>query len=109
MKKLKVILISCLCLLMMTGCTTNKIDNQKIKIVCTTYVQYDWLQQIIGKENSTFDLSLIIKNGVDLHNYQPTVQDIVQKFLFSNIRIYSSFFLLFKPLFYFPLYYIFRL
>ena len=78
MKKLKVILISCLCLLMMTGCTTNKIDNQKIKIVCTTYVQYDWLQQIIGKENSTFDLSLIIKNGVDLHNYQPTVQDIVQ-------------------------------
>ena len=58
--------------------TTNKIDNQKIKIVCTTYVQYDWLQQIIGKENSTFDLSLIIKNGVDLHNYQPTVQDIVQ-------------------------------
>ena len=61
MKKLKVILISCLCLLMMTGCTTNKIDNQKIKIVCTTYVQYDWLQQIIGKENSTFDLSLIIK------------------------------------------------
>lgn len=78
MKKLKVILISCLCLLMMTGCTTNKIDSQKIKIVCTTYVQYDWLQQIIGKENSTFDLSLIIKNGVDLHNYQPTVQDIVQ-------------------------------
>ena len=78
MKKLKAILISCLCLLMMTGCTTNKIDNQKIKIVCTTYVQYDWLQQIIGKENSTFDLSLIIKNGVDLHNYQPTVQDIVQ-------------------------------
>ena len=69
MKKLKVILISCLCLLMMTGCTTNKIDNQKIKIVCTTYVQYDWLQQIIGKENSTFDLSLIIKNGVDLHKY----------------------------------------
>ena len=78
MKKIKVILISCLCLLMMTGCTTNKIDSQKIKIVCTTYVQYDWLQQIIGKENSTFDLSLIIKNGVDLHNYQPTVQDIVQ-------------------------------
>ena len=30
MKKLKVILISCLCLLMMAGCTTNKIDNQKI-------------------------------------------------------------------------------
>ena len=78
MKKLKVILISCLCFLMMTGCTTNTIDNQKIKIVCTTYVQYDWLQQIIGKENSTYDLSLIIKNGVDLHNYQPTVQDIVQ-------------------------------
>lgn len=78
MKKLKVILIACLCLLMMTGCSTSKVDNKKIKIVCTTYVQYNWLQQIIGKENSTFDLSLIIKNGVDLHNYQPTVQDIVQ-------------------------------
>lgn len=78
MKKLKILLISCFCLLMMTGCTTNKANNKKIKVVCTTYVQYDWLQQIIGKENSTFDLSLIIKNGVDLHNYQPTVQDIVQ-------------------------------
>lgn len=78
MKKLKVIFISCLCLLMVTGCSTSKVDNKKIKIVCTTYVQYNWLQQIIGKENSTFDLSLIIKNGVDLHNYQPTVQDIVQ-------------------------------
>lgn len=78
MKKIKMIFISCLCLLMISGCTTNKVDNKRIKIVCTTYVQYDWLQQIIGKENGTFDLSLIIKNGVDLHNYQPTVQDIVQ-------------------------------
>lgn len=32
MKKIKVILISCLCLLMMTGCTTNKIDSQKKKL-----------------------------------------------------------------------------
>lgn len=48
----------------------------KKSIVCVTYPEYDWVITILGKKASNFNVSLLQKNGTDLHSYQPSVKDI---------------------------------
>jgi zinc transport system substrate-binding protein len=60
------------------GCLPLDKETDKKSIVCTTYAQYNWLQEIIGENNSTFELTLLIKDGADLHSYQPTIQDLAK-------------------------------
>lgn len=54
----------------------GKGNSDKISIVCTTFPQYDWVRNILGKEAERFDVTLLLDNGVDMHSYQPTVKDI---------------------------------
>lgn len=54
----------------------NKVSSNKSSIVCTTFPQYDWVRNILGKEAGRFDVTLLLNNGVDMHSYQPTVKDI---------------------------------
>ena len=49
-----------------------------ISIVCTIFPQYDWVRQILGDEATGKDLTLLQGSKVDLHNYQPSVADIVK-------------------------------
>ncbi len=51
--------------------------KDKIKIVCASFPEYDWTRQIVGEENDTIELTLIVDNGMDIHNYQPSVEDMV--------------------------------
>ncbi|MCL2717754.1 MAG: metal ABC transporter substrate-binding protein [Lachnospiraceae bacterium] len=51
-------------------------EPEKLTIVCTIFPQYDWVRQILGEKISDFDL-VLLGNRVDLHNYQPSVDDIV--------------------------------
>ncbi|MBO4630144.1 MAG: zinc ABC transporter substrate-binding protein [Treponema sp.] len=39
---------------------------------------YDWTREIIGNQNDNIDLTLLVGNGVDLHSYQPSIQDIAK-------------------------------
>jgi len=50
----------------------------KKSIVCTTYPEYDWILNILGKNASSFDVTLLQNKGTDLHSYQPTVQDMAK-------------------------------
>ena len=69
-----------------TGCGNNDqsaneitgIEGKKYSIVCTTFPQYDWMREIIGEEVEHFDLTLLLDNSADLHNYQPTAEDIAK-------------------------------
>ena len=54
----------------------GKGNSDKISIVCTTFPQYDWVNNILGKKAERFDVTLLLDNGVDMHSYQPTVKDI---------------------------------
>jgi len=60
-----------------TGGPENTPEIEKLSIVCATFPQYDWVRAIIGDNENRFDLTLLMDNLVDLHNYQPTVSDIV--------------------------------
>lgn len=53
-------------------------SKEQIKVVCTTFPQYDWVRNIIGDDTDTYDVSLLLDSGVDLHSYQPTAQDITE-------------------------------
>ena len=65
---------------------TEKAED-KISIVCTTFPQYDWVREVIGDQKEQFDLTLLLDDGVDLHSYQPTAEDIA-KISSSDIFIY---------------------
>ena len=53
-------------------------EDKKIKIVTTIFPEYDWVKEIVGDEISHVDLTMLLDNGVDLHSYQPTAEDIMK-------------------------------
>ena len=75
--KLKKLMTGVLAAFMLAGCAPKQQQNTtKLKIVATTFPQYDWIREIIGKDNTNVDLQLLMRNGGDLHSYQPTAGDI---------------------------------
>ena len=50
--------------------------SKKVSIVATIYPQYAWLKEILGNRADSLGLTLLIKNGMDLHSYKPSAQDI---------------------------------
>ncbi|MDR1705674.1 MAG: metal ABC transporter substrate-binding protein [Clostridiales bacterium] len=88
MKKLIALIIALFVMFTMPGCTTNApVSNDKVSIVCTIFPQYDWVREILGGAASDFDLTLLLDSAVDLHSYQPSVQDIA-KISASDLFIY---------------------
>ena len=49
----------------------------KISVVTTIFPIYDWVRESVGA-NDHVDVSILLDSGVDLHSYQPTVQDILK-------------------------------
>lgn len=56
----------------------------RISVVTTIFPIYDWLREIAGDHA---DVTMLLDNGVDLHSYQPTAQDII-KFTSSDLFVY---------------------
>ena len=52
--------------------------TSRLRIVATTFPLYDWTRQILGKQFDAVELVQLQDNGVDLHNFQPTVRDIAR-------------------------------
>lgn len=50
--------------------------NDKIEVVCATFPAYDWVKQVVGDNADRFDITYLMGSGVDLHSYQPSVDDI---------------------------------
>jgi len=73
-----VILIIILCGCSQPDNSENANSDGKISVVCTTFPQYDWARQILGSKSDDINLTLLLNSSVDLHNYQPTVDDILK-------------------------------
>lgn len=52
--------------------------NKKLQIVTTIFPEYDWVKEILGEENDHAEITMLLDNGVDLHSYQPTAEDILK-------------------------------
>lgn len=78
MKLLRKIAAGAFCLFTIiaaAGCNAE-IKNEKLSVVATIFPEYDWVMNILGEENDSVEVTLLLSDGVDLHNYQPTVADI---------------------------------
>ena len=66
--------------------STQEAAADSISVVTTIFPEYDWVKQIVG-DNSNVELTLLLDSGVDLHNYQPTAEDI-KKIATCDLFIY---------------------
>lgn len=71
------LLLLCALMLSLCGCGSKDGEDDKLKIVCTLFPQYDWVRNIVGDTDGV-EMSLLIQNGTDPHSYQPTAADIME-------------------------------
>lgn len=75
MKKIGIFVL--LFALLLTACGNGGAPKteDRLQIVATVFPQYDWVREILGGQEA--DVTLLLDNGVDLHSYQPTADDIL--------------------------------
>lgn len=64
----------------LSGCAPqdDSAASNKLNIVTTIFPAYDWVREILGAETDRAEITMLLDSGVDLHSYQPTVDDIVK-------------------------------
>ncbi len=68
-----------LALSLFSGCSkTDSGDSDRLSIVTTIFPAYDWVMQLLGDQAANADVTMLLDNGVDLHSYQPTAEDIIR-------------------------------
>ncbi len=60
-----------------TMAKNRHVNAETVKVVATIFPLYDWAKNVVG-ESKNVQLELLIKNGVDLHSFQPSTSDIVK-------------------------------
>ena len=78
MKKILALILAGLMLILALSSCSNIQNNDKKKIVVTIFPEYDWVMNVLGDLKDNFEVTLLMKNGTDLHNYQPTADDMVK-------------------------------
>lgn len=88
-RKCFIVLVISLIFVLLTACSGQNdiateerkiqqdVNEKKFKIVCTTYPQYDWVKQILGENPGKIEVVYLLKNGVDIHSYQPSAEDMI--------------------------------
>ncbi|ACX74795.1 putative metal ABC transporter, periplasmic metal-binding adhesion liprotein [Fibrobacter succinogenes subsp. succinogenes S85] len=56
----------------------NTTKESKLSVVTTIFPEFSWAKSILGDQTNSVDLALLIKNGIDLHSFKPTAQDIAK-------------------------------
>ncbi len=68
----------CMMLCLLSGCAKEKAkEDDVIHIVATVFPEYDWVREITKGNTDTVKVDLLLDNGVDLHSYQPSADDIL--------------------------------
>ena len=66
----------------LTGCGASagalQENADKFNVVCTNFAEYDWARQLTKGLENQFEITYLLENGVDLHNYQPSAADIAK-------------------------------
>ena len=80
-KALTLLLIFTLILPVFTACSGNSANthtgSNRIQIVTTIFPEYDWVKNILGSNPANAEVTLLLDSGVDLHSYEPSVEDIL--------------------------------
>ena len=49
-----------------------------IQVVTTIFPEYDWVKTILGDQTANAEITMLLDNGVDLHSFEPTAEDIMK-------------------------------
>ncbi|MBQ9422971.1 MAG: zinc ABC transporter substrate-binding protein [Pyramidobacter sp.] len=82
--KLKTVLAVCAAIVLAVPAAAAK-----PRVVTTLFPIYDWTRNIIGERNDAVELLPPLNTGVDLHSYQPSVDDIL-RISTSDLFIYTG-------------------
>lgn len=87
MKKLIALLLCLLTVGALAGCggkdapaagvDANTNADDQLRIVTTIFPEYDWVREILGDKAGDTELTMLLDNGVDLHSYQPSAEDML--------------------------------
>lgn len=61
-----------------SGAATDNTNSESFSVVCTIFPEYDWVKEILGDHADNTELTYLLDNGVDLHSYQPTADDMLK-------------------------------
>ena len=61
--------------------------NEKPLIIATLFPQYDFAKHIVGDK---MDVELLVKAGVETHNYEPTAKDMMRILNNSDMFLYTG-------------------
>lgn len=79
---LRLVTVLVMCSAMFLGCGNSNItsmrNEDKISVVCTIFPEYDWVREVVGELGEQYEITLLMDDGGDLHNYQPTALDIAR-------------------------------
>jgi len=77
MKRTIAFILSLILLLFCVPAGAACAEEKEISVVTTIFPIYDWVREIVGDDAAHVKIDLLLDNGVDLHSYQPTAQDIL--------------------------------
>ena len=80
---------------LLTGCGTapdTSVQNTPTKplhIVTTIFPTYDWVRTVLGDQADNAEITFLLDNGVDMHSYQPSAEDIM-KISSCDVFVYAG-------------------
>ena len=79
-KTISLLLITMMVICSLSACASpaGTSGEDKISIVTTIFPEYDWVMNVLGSNPANAEVTLLLDNGVDLHSYQPTAEDIMK-------------------------------
>ncbi len=81
-KLLSTVLVLIFALGLMTGCGAAPQETAaagpKLRVLTTIFPIYDWTLNVVGDRGDKVEVTMLVDNGVDLHSYQPSAEDIVR-------------------------------
>ncbi len=77
MKKIMASVLALILLLTGIAPYTALAEGKKVSVVTTIFPLYDWVREITAG-NDNVEIIMLLDSGADLHNYQPTAQDILK-------------------------------
>ena len=69
--------------LLFTACTAEVPAEDGVSVISTVFPLYDWTRAVAGEERA----ALLLKNGTDLHSYQPSAEDML-RLMSADLVIY---------------------
>ncbi|MCD8118295.1 MAG: zinc ABC transporter substrate-binding protein [Lachnospiraceae bacterium] len=60
-----------------SGNDSDSASGESLAIVTTIFPEYDWVKEILGDQADSVELTWLTDSGVDLHSYEPSVDDMI--------------------------------